>query len=112
MNTPTLESRFKYFWRYCQNQVVNTLFRLYKKRLYNAGFKYQISIYGAIDNRDGQLRGSRVEIVMNKPLTTKSFEIIKSFMRLPFEGYNLVVYINCCLFPIITEYQIKRGLVR
>lgn len=111
MNEPTLERKFKLFWDYCYNQVVNSIFRLAKQIYHDDGFKYQLSIYGAY-SKDEKIKAVRLEVLLDRPVNKTMLKYIKMFLTIPPIGYNLCYYYEKSVFPIATEYEIKRRLLR
>lgn len=111
MNIPTLEHRFKQFWEYNYNMVVNYQFRKLKKAFHNIGYIYQLSIYGAIQDGD-KIKGVRIEILHKEKLTKRMLFRIKRCLVIPPIGYNLCVYAYGELTPVLSEYEIRRRLIR
>jgi hypothetical protein len=111
MNVPTLEHRFKQFWEYNYNMVVNAHFRRLKNAFHNIGYIYQLSIYGAIQDGD-KIKGVRIEILHREKLTKRMLFKIKKSLVIPPIGYNLCIFRLNKLIPIISEYEIRRRLIR
>ena len=111
MQIPTLEHRFKQFWDYIYNSVVNLKFRNAKEVLHDMGFIYQLSVYGAVREGD-KIKGVRIEILHNKKLTKRMLYRIKQNLIIPPIGYNLCVYFRNQLEIVLSEFEIRRRLIR
>jgi hypothetical protein len=75
------------------------------------GFVYQLSIYGAVKDGD-RVKGVRIEILHNRKLTKRMLFKIKKCLVIPPIGYNLCVFFNNQLEVVVSEFEIRRRLIR
>ena len=106
----TIETGFKNFIRLNKMDAVNTIFREYKKYYRMQGYKYQLSVYGAVKINEIP-KAVRIEILFNdlpkKKDIIKISDVIDVIKPI---GFSLAYFHNGLIEPIVTQTEIERGL--